>query len=381
MRCGEQVLAVSPRYLGGSLQESLAALEEQGRMIDQFVSPEWYSREMQLGQESSKFSTGPKRYFVQGEIGNRPVVALPDTGADMCLTSKRLASELGLSPIPGTRKKIRLANRKVVQSPGMVKVPWRFSGESETFTLKCWILPRCVHDIILGSSFLNSTETLTSFKSRIQSEFIPQTRNLRLQLLGGKSQQMCGYLNGQLTTAFPDTGSDVMLVSMAYAKEVRVQIDEDPTNCVQIEFAVETTDWTSGIIRDLSWRIGTTEVYCEFFVLDDLCVYVVLRNDYLFEFNVFSECSSSLLDVGLEEEQELWKNCSIRLISQYGQKLDKLEEESLQDLTSADAFSPEKIQENSRGGTKYATKLHLCQMTDNRQPVRMRVKDSVDGKS
>jgi hypothetical protein len=51
----------------------------------------------------------------------------------------------------------------------------------------------------------------------------------------------------------------------------------------------------------------------------------------LFEFNMFTECDHFFLEVGLEDEQEFWKLCNVRLIGQYGQRLDVLEEEYLQD--------------------------------------------------
>jgi hypothetical protein len=314
-----------------NISVSLTELEEQGKMLHRVLSFEWYSRTEVPCREFSKFSTASTRYFVQGKVGSRSVEALPDTGADMCLISQNLASELGLRPILGTRKKIRLANKKSIKSPGMVKVPWSFAGESDIYTLNCWVLPHCVHDIILGRGFLNATQTLTTFKSRIESEVVCRPTSLRLQLVGGLGQQMQGYFNDQLTTAFPDTGSDVMLVSRAYARSLGVKIDDDPAGFLQIEFADGTTAWTSGVVRDVSWRIGMTEVSCDFYVLDDLCVDVVLSNDYLFEFNVFTECNHFFLDVGLEDEQEFWKLCNVRLISQYGQRLDLLEEEYLQD--------------------------------------------------
>ncbi|KAL2853601.1 hypothetical protein BJX68DRAFT_265069 [Aspergillus pseudodeflectus] len=187
----------------------------------------------------------------------------------MCLISQNLASELGLRSIFGTRKKISLANRKSVKSPGMVKVPWTFAGESDTYTLNCWILPHCVHDIILGRDFLNATQTLTTFKWRITSEVVQSTGE---------------------PPSETHTGSDVMLVSRAYAENLGAKIDDDPAGFLQIEFADGTTAWTTGVVRNVPWRIGTTEVYCDFYVLDDLCVDVVLSNHYLFEFNMFTEC-------------------------------------------------------------------------------------------
>jgi hypothetical protein len=38
-----------------------------------------------------------------------------------------------------------------------------------------------------------------------------------------------------------------------------------------------------------------------------------------------------VLEVELEDEQEFWKLCNVRPISQYGRRLDLLEEEYLQD--------------------------------------------------
>jgi hypothetical protein len=77
----------------------------------------------------SDFSLGLKEYFVEGDVNGIPVEVLPDSGADMCFMSLELASGLGLGPAPETQKRIRLANKKPVKSPGMVEVLWRFVRE------------------------------------------------------------------------------------------------------------------------------------------------------------------------------------------------------------------------------------------------------------
>jgi hypothetical protein len=61
------------------ISTSLTELVEQDKMIDRVLSLKWYSRTKALRQEPSKFSTGSKRYFVQGKAGSRSVEALPDT--------------------------------------------------------------------------------------------------------------------------------------------------------------------------------------------------------------------------------------------------------------------------------------------------------------
>ncbi|GFF55798.1 hypothetical protein IFM58399_10162 [Aspergillus lentulus] len=273
-----------------------------------------------------------RRYFVNGELNDIPVEALPDTGADECFISRALASKFGLEPCPGSQKRIYLANNMTVLSPGMVEVPWKFTGERMIHTLNCWILPGCTHDLVLGSHFLRATQTLTKFVQRIKSEIVALPRRLRLQLLGKGSQRLLGYLDGHFTAAFPDTGSDVMLISKDFAEKLGLAIDYDGRNRLEIELGDGTTAQTNGIVKDVSWDVGGRSIRCDFHVFDDLCVDVVLSNNYLFEFRVFSDCSDYFCS---NPDEVLPQLCNIRLIGRYGASLDLLEEEYLEDGMSS----------------------------------------------
>lgn len=52
---------------------------------------------------------------------------------------------------------------------------------------------------------------------------------------------------------------------------------------------------------------------CDFYVLDDLCVDVVLSNEYLFYINIFSKHEDWFIDVDYKEDITLF--CGIRLLS------------------------------------------------------------------
>ncbi|GAM43638.1 hypothetical protein TCE0_060f18606 [Talaromyces pinophilus] len=307
------------------------------------------------------FSSGSRQYFVDGYLNGVPVEALPDTGADMCFISKPFASSFGLTPVTGTQKRIFLANKKSVLSPGMVEMPWKFMGERKTHTLNCWILPGCIYDLVLGSDFLRATKTLTKYARRIKSKLVSLPKRLQLHLLGKESHRLMGYLDGYLTAAFPDTGSDVMLISKDYVKRLGLAIDRDFENWLEIELGDGTTAWTEGIVRNVSWNVGGNSIFCDFHVLDDLCVDVVLSNNYLFELNVFSECSKHFF-TNLEEDVS--HLCNIRLIGRYADSLNLLEEEYLADICSPDAFGAEK----------------LYQMISVKQLIYVRLKGNVDGK-
>lgn len=279
--------------------------------------------------KSSNFSSGSRRWFIKGELKGTPVEALPDTGAEMCFISNTLASSLDLRIVLRTRNKILLANKKSVLSPGMVVVPWKFEGEREKHTLSCWILPECVHDLVLGCHFLRGTQTLTKFLRRIRSELVSLPRRLRLRFLGEENQRLWGYLDDNFTAALPDTGSDVMVISRAYARKLGLAIDHDTEKLLEVEFADGTTTWTSGVVRNIPWSVGGKTVRCDFHVLDDLCVDVILSNDYLFNMNIFAECEDYFFES--DSEEDLSRFCNIRLLGRYGESLNLLEEEYLND--------------------------------------------------
>ncbi|KEZ43310.1 hypothetical protein SAPIO_CDS4754 [Scedosporium apiospermum] len=199
------------------------------------------------------FTSRSKQHFVEGVVDGTLVDACPDSGADRCFMSPRLASDLGLYPADGTQKRIVLANKKHVESPGMVKVPWS-----------------------------------------------------------------------------------------AYARKIGLAIDRDFENWLEVEFADGTTAWTSGVVRDASWEVGGKTVRCDFHVLEELSVDAIVSNNYLFDLNIFSEYGGCFFDI--DSEEDLFELCNIRLIGRYGDGLNVLEQEYLEDVTSPNAFDPEMVQ-------------------------------------
>ncbi|KAL4904978.1 hypothetical protein BDW74DRAFT_178545 [Aspergillus multicolor] len=173
------------------------------------------------------------------------------------------------------------------------------------------------------------------------SEYTGKASNEAVALLGDESRQLSGYLNGISTSALPDTGSNVMLVSTTYAKRHGLKVDEGLEDLLEVEFADGSTAWTSGVVRDASWSVCGKTIRCDFHVLDSLCVDVVLNNDYLFDNGVFSEFEEYFFDADTDGPRKV---CNIRLIDKYGKTLDTLEKESEKDLNSPGAFGPKMTQ-------------------------------------
>ncbi|KAK0639684.1 hypothetical protein B0T16DRAFT_337399 [Cercophora newfieldiana] len=287
------------------------------------------------GSWTSEYSSGRKERFLEGLVNGKRVKAFLDTGADASFISPQLVSKLGLTLKHHEPRTIHLPNHTSVVSPGMVEIPWVFQGETTLNKIQCWVFPGAVHDLVLGSPFLNFSETLTKSKSRLAT----MSRPLGLQPMGFKQQRLWGLLNNQPTLAVPDTGSDVMLVSRQYAMNVGLKVDWGYGGRLEVEYADGSTDWTSGIARDVPWTVGDTTVSCDFHVLDNLSVDVVLSNDYLFDMDVFSEHQEHLLSMDCDED--MLSFFGIRLLHRSSEGPS---DDGLEDTTSPNAFGPAMIQ-------------------------------------
>lgn len=117
---------------------------------------------------------------MKGTVKGKLLAALADNGTGLCFISKAMVKQPHLQPVRGTQRRVYLANKKLVLSPGMVEVPWQFAGEKTKHLLKYWVLPELVQDLILGSSYLRMTQTLTKYVECIESKVAIPRRRLRL---------------------------------------------------------------------------------------------------------------------------------------------------------------------------------------------------------
>ncbi|KAF6798238.1 hypothetical protein CMUS01_15724 [Colletotrichum musicola] len=280
--------------------------------------------------KSNTFSSGRIDYVVAGTVNDVPTSATPDNGSDTCILSSSFAAKLRLTPIPGTDKTITLANSRRVMSPGMVRVRWTFADENQSHELFCWIIPDCFSDFILGSQFLQATQTFTSFfKSRIKKIFDP--RPLRLGLIGEGKQYLSGYLAPWLTAALADTGSDIMAISLEYAKSRSMRINSAPEVRVPIELPDGKVVWTMGMVHDIPWAIGDQDdakMECDFYVIENLTEDVILSKHYLFSLEVFSRYSHWFLKSDQADDPSF---CGIRLIDDIVWDPEALERDFLKD--------------------------------------------------
>ncbi|KAK1475123.1 hypothetical protein CCUS01_16944 [Colletotrichum cuscutae] len=149
-------------------------------------------------------------------------------------------------------------------------------------------------------------------------------------------------------SALPDTGSDVMVMSKAYAISRGFNIDRNLQKFLDLELADGSEAFTCGLVRGVDWTFAASRqsVKCDFYVLEDLCTNVVLTNDFLFGVDVFSTESEFLSKLPYSEDYSelllisLKGNCPAELPPH--EDLANIDQIALV-VTSADAFSRQRV--------------------------------------
>ena len=272
-----------------------------------------------------KINPATKRHYeVPGNLNGARVMAFLDTGAEESVISLDFAVRNKLDLQRDSQLKFQLPTGKVSRSVGTAYLPWQFANEPKVFKILFSVLPECTHDVIIGRKFLKFTQTLTKFVHRIKTKLLPFRPRLGVKLLGSQRQRVRGSLDGERVVAVPDTGSDVMLVSTAYAKQRGFRIFGQNNCRSELEFADGSRAFTRGLVKDVDWSFDGSDIsyQCDFHVLDNLPVDVVLSNDFLFDVNAFSEYGSSFFedDVSAEGYVEL---SLIRQISWLSNRIQK----------------------------------------------------------
>jgi hypothetical protein len=172
---------------------------------------------------------------------------------------------------------------------------------------------KLVTPIIMGMQFLEETETMTKHRDRLVRVPRPALQALSVCSIDRPRQLMNCDLDQKHTTATPDTGSELDLISPLVAAELDMLVH--PGEEV-LELADGSKVVTSGYIRaSLSLRdirdnpSGTRNLYntisttVEFLVLKDLVHGILLGEETLEILRVFTENQHSLIPASAEENE------------------------------------------------------------------------------
>ncbi|KAJ2983890.1 hypothetical protein NQ176_g375 [Zarea fungicola] len=262
---------------------------------------------------------------VSGTLNKVAVGALPDWGSTVNAVSEDFAKRHGLEIDTNHVEAIPLLGGHVVESIGRVVGQFKFKGEKDTYRLEFNVLRNSLHDVILGRRFLDMTETLTKNSHRIVygvRSCIRRGKRLFLMDEAPKERIRCA-VNGSTAAAFPDTGSDLMLVSGNFVRRHGFRVRRGKKYRTQVQLINGSTIRTDGMVLDAKLQFGIPEssheldydryhgylsvlssltrsaeerekttFICDLHVVEKLPCDLILSNDFIFQNNVFSNFRS-----------------------------------------------------------------------------------------
>jgi hypothetical protein len=273
------------------------------------------------------------RPSISGFLANIAVEFFPDNQSAHDVISHDYAKRNHFKINSLMRGRLRTANGFQVNTLGTVLQSVRFAGESETYMREFHVLPKCVHDIILGSPFLRLTQTFTKFRHRVVKKLWGRSPRHRVCLTGFSQEMLSGWANGQSILALPDTGSDICLMSLRYARERGYRVDTDPIHRQMLEFVDGSTAGTFGRVEGFQWEFDRSDIQLhtpEIHVLEGLQTDLLLGYEFLDDSDAFGTHEELFIDAEPHDEpaEDMfgWLVSTIKLVTNskvwgYGRQL------------------------------------------------------------
>lgn len=269
---------------------------------------------------------------VHGTLNGVAVKALPDSGSTVDAVSETFARRHGLKIDTADTKSITLMGGHVAESVGRVVGHFKFKGEKGAYRREFHVLRKSLHDVILGRSFLDETETLTKHDYRIVHAVRPCIQKGRRLFLMDETpeERIRCAVNGAAASAFPDTGSDLMLISGDFARRNSLKVHRGREYRTQIELIDGSTILTDGMVLDAELQFDIppssheldfnqyhnylsglsslmskggkttkTTFICDLHVVENLPCDLILSNDFIFQNKVFSQFKTLFYSVPL----------------------------------------------------------------------------------
>ncbi|KAJ8112905.1 hypothetical protein ONZ43_g5279 [Nemania bipapillata] len=236
------------------------------------------------------------------------IMTCPDSGSDENIISLEFVNRLGLKIYNSGYKPRRfsLANGKIMEAIGQVTAQCSFGAgsPSDTSILDCifHVFKSLAVPMIMGMEFLEQTETLSKHRDRLVERLVPSMQALRVNSVGRSRRNLICRLDTYIGCASADTGSDLDLVSLKFARSRAFRIE---SAYEQLEFADCSVGHTVGVIK-ASFSVGNlggvdgflprgNVIDLDFYVLEDLNSDILVGQDTINDLDVFSLHTESFI--------------------------------------------------------------------------------------
>ncbi|EUC51059.1 hypothetical protein COCMIDRAFT_281 [Bipolaris oryzae ATCC 44560] len=260
------------------------------------------------------------------DSGSEEIMTGHDTGTEANHMSLELAQKLGYKINREEQEKglFQLPTGKIIESVGQVIAQIQFAqgegSKTSTFTCQFNVFSKLAMPALIGMAFLNATETLTTYRSRLATLPAGWKRSLRLCAVGNATNEVNCVLNGRDAKAIADTGSEIALVSGEYALRHGLLYEY---SCEELELADGSLEHTSGFVdlvlaiqdpgsHDRKW----TEKKVRFHVLESLRFEVLLDEAIVEDFKIFQRGIAFMLQLTSNITASLASIAHLRTIDQ-----------------------------------------------------------------
>ncbi|KAF2006682.1 hypothetical protein P154DRAFT_413347, partial [Amniculicola lignicola CBS 123094] len=229
-----------------------------------------------------------------------------DALGDYCAKSNFMREEyavrLGLSINRQDTSDVVVGSGKKVTTAGTTETLFRFKDENKSYSLKFHLLPSCLHNVILGRSFIKFTRTFSSMGNKLRrvKERVLNSVSHHFLYLGESAPRFEGLIHGVPGDALADSGAKVLVMDEAYARSRGFPIATGFQHRTKLRFADDSVAYTSGITYGVQWEFGPggkSEQYSlDFHILKNAPANVILSDTFLFDTHAYSEYDCYLID-------------------------------------------------------------------------------------
>ncbi|KAK7711505.1 G protein subunit beta [Diaporthe eres] len=259
-----------------------------------------------------------ERRFLPLEINGKPAHALPDTGIIGNAISADYALEIGaVIERPPSKHNFLNAKNQPFESVGTTKLTISIPGAlSKTSPGREWVCSFAVVEhlaapLVLGNQFLRKTEALVSLAHltvrktlSVVSDKVDQLKKVwRFMHMNLPTQKLGCSLDAEPAFAALDSGSDIDVVSLTYAKFREWQIKKLPEGEGYVLLANNELVKLAGYVETtLGIRGGC--IPRRLYVLNGLVCDVVLGDPTIESLDIFNKFQSSLVDTTAVEDMD-----------------------------------------------------------------------------
>jgi hypothetical protein len=191
----------------------------------------------------------PNRKDLPLLLNGTPCRACADFGASANVIDAKFARELDLTidsitPCPAFELP---TFRKLLKPSGRVSINCEFPEEPASCVVEeFFVIENFVHSVVMGRTFLRKTRTIDKFRNRLKDKLLQIHEIPVVASLGVQDERLRFWLDGQELMSTPDTGSEINVMSLSFAKQRAFVVKEDPIH--QVRFADSSLQDIEGVV-------------------------------------------------------------------------------------------------------------------------------------